>query len=259
MVHADVLLCRRSALTLILSACLSTIVHAIPLAPQYAGTYLNGNGVNSRWVQVATDWKGTNNLFEEGIWGLDDQSAVINLQNGDAQVIQTLSQQVSQINFADQVYISTWGSTWGMAPLAPIFDNAPGENQENWATRFSGYVSIIDPGEYNFGILFDDGFRFSLIGANGDTVSLEMDGLNPRERLGFDQNLQLTSGLYAFQLDAYEHLEAGVIQLGWWKPGADFSVIPRENLFTQPVPEPSMLLLMLPGLALLGRRKLHRI
>lgn len=247
----------RNASLLLLAGVAST-AQALPLAPQYAGTYLNGDGANSRWVQVAPDWQGTNNASQTGIWGLQDQAAVMNLQAGDAKVIQTLSERVDQINFADQVYTSTWGSTWGTAPLAPIFDNTQGENQDNWASRFTGYLSITAPGDYNFGILYDDGFRFSLIGAGGQTVSLEKDGLNPRDRLGFDENLQLTSGLYAFQLDAYEHLEAGVIQLGWWTPGADLTVIPKENLFTSPVPEPSIPLLMLAGLAMIGWLTLHR-
>lgn len=244
--------------SLLLLAGMASTTQAVPLAPQYAGTYLNGDGANSRWVQVAPDWQGTNNASQTGIWGLQDQSAVMNLQAGDANVLRTLSQRVDQINFADQAYNTSWGSTWGAVPLAPLFSNAQGENQDNWASRFSGYLSITAPGDYNFGVLYDDGFRFSLIGAGGQTVSLEKDGLNPRDRLGFSENLQLASGLYAFQLDAYEHLEAGVIQLGWWTPGADLAVIPRENLFTSPVPEPSVPLLVLAGLALIGWRTLHR-
>lgn len=247
----------RSASLLLLAGAAST-TQAIPLAPQYAGTYLNGDGANSQWVQVAADWQGTNNASQTGIWGLQDQSAVMNLQAGDAKVIQTLSRRVDQISFADQAYTSSWGATWGAVPLAPIFNNTPGEDQDNWASRFTGYLSITAPGDYNFGVLYDDGFRFSLIGAGGQTASLEKDGLNPRDRLGFDENLQLVSGLYAFQLDAYEHLEAGVVQLGWWTPGADLAVIPRENLFTSPVPEPSMPMLVLAGLALVGWRTRHR-
>ena len=93
-------------------------------------------------------------------------------------------------------------------------------------------------------------------------MSIQKDGLNPRDRLGFNENLQLTPGLYAFQLDAYEHLEAGVIQLGWWTPNADFAVIGKQNLYssapTSPVPEPSMLFTLLSGLALTVWRTLKR-
>lgn len=244
----------RGALPLIFLAGMTSTAQAIPLAPQYAGTYLNGDGANSQWVQVATDWQGASNSAATGIWSLQDQSVVMALQAGDAKVMQTLSARVNQINFADQTYNTTWGASWGTSPLAPLFNNTPGENQDNWASRFTGYVSITQAGDYNFGVLYDDGFRFSLIGAGGQTVSLAKDGLNPRDRLGFDENLQLTSGLYAFQLDAYEHLEAGVIQLGWWTPGADLAVVPQENLFTSPVPEPEVPLLMLAGLAMIAWR-----
>lgn len=247
-----------SALPLALMTGLSSAVHAVELAPQYAGTYFNGDGANSQWVQVTADWQGLTNSSETGIWGLQDQAAVMGLDAGDDNVIQTWSGQVDQIDFADQWYISDWGTSWGTPTLAPIFNNS-GENQDNWASSFSGFIAITTAGEYNFGILYDDGFSFSLIGAGGQTVSLAQDGLNARDRLGFSENLQLSSGLYAFELNAYEHLEAGVVQLAWWTPNAgEWAVIPEDSLFTSPVPEPAMPLLMLAGLAMVGWRTLKR-
>lgn len=248
----------RCGLPLALLAGMSGAAHAIALTPQYAGTYLNGDGANSQWVQVTEDWRGTTNGSESwgtGIWGLQDQASVLGLHAGDANVIQTFSGRVDQINFGDQRFINEWGSSWSTPQLAPIFNNTPGENQDNWASSFSGFLAITTPGDYNFGVLYDDGFRFSLTGAGGQTVSLVKDGLNPRDRLGFAENLQLTSGLYSYQLDAYDRLEAGVVQLDWWTPRAnDWSLVPKENLFTSPVPEPSPLLLMLAGLAMIGWR-----
>ena len=174
-------------------------------------------------------------------------------------VLKTYSNPVDQINFGDQRFINEWGTSWSTPQLAPIFSNTPGENQDNWAARFSGFLAITTPGAYNFGVLYDDGFRFTLMGAGGQTVSLYKDGLNPRDRLGFAENLQLTSGLYGYQLDAYDRLEAGVVQLAWWTPGADLALVPKGNLFTSVVPEPSMYLLMLAGLVMLGWRNLKRI
>ena len=156
------------------------------------------------------------------------------------------------INFADQRFIDEWGTNWSTPQLAPIFNNAAGENQDNWASSFWGYIAITTPGAYNFGVLFDDGFRFSLFGADGSSQILR-DGLNARERLGFAEDLLLTPGLYAYQLDAYERLEAGAVQLAWYTPGAnDWALVPQSNLFASPVPEPAIPMLMLAGLAAVG-------
>lgn len=252
----------RGVLPLAFLTSVTSAAHAISLAPQYAGTYLNGDGANSQWVQVREDWKGSINGTEDwgtGIWGLEDQATVMNLNTGDPYVVKTLSSRVDQINFGDQEFNNSGQTKWGATLIAPIFNNAPSEYQNNWASRFTGYFSITTPGDYNLGVLYDDGFRFTLMGASGQTMSVAQDGLNFPDRLGFAENLQLSNGLYAFQLDAYERLEAGVVQLSWSTPTApDWSVIPKENLFTTPVPEPSMSLLMLAGIAMVGWRTWKR-
>ena len=247
----------RPTLSLTLLLGLAAPTHAILLAPEYAGTYLNGDGANSRWVQVVDDWRSLqgSESWGTGIWGLADQAAVMALAGNDPAVVQTLATRVAQIDFADQRLIDDWGTTWGTPQLAPIFDNHDGETQDNWASSFWGYIAITTPGAYNFGVLYDDGFRFSLFGTGGSSQSILVDGLNPRDRLGFSENLQLSSGLYGFRLDAYERLEAGVVQLAWYAPGADdWAVVPQSNLFTSPVPEPSVPVLMLAGLAAIGLR-----
>ena len=244
------------AISLSLLLGLMAPAHAMPLAPQYAGVYLNGDGANSRWVQVADDWRGGiqgSEPWGTGIWGLADQAGVMSLSAGDPFVVQTLTTVVDQIDFADQRFIDDWGTTWGTPQLAPVFDNHAGETQDNWASSFWGYIAITTPGAYNFGVLYDDGFRFSLFGAGGSSQSISIDGLNPRDRLGFAEDLLLSPGLYGFQLDAYERLEAGVVQLTWYTPGAnDWAVVPQANLFASPIPEPSVPILMLAGLAAFG-------
>jgi hypothetical protein len=231
---------------------------AIPLAPQYAGVYLDGDGANSRWAQVAPSWRGGIHGEESwgtGIWGLSDHALVMELPDDAPKLVRTLETRVDQIDFGDQYFIDTWGATWGTPELVPLFNgNAQGfKAQDNWAASFWGYVAVTAPGAYNFGVLHDDGFRFSLFGAGDSVQNILADGLNPRDRLGFSEDLLLSPGLYGFQLDAYERLEAGVVQLAWWTPGAsDWAVVPKSSLFTKAIPEPSVPVLMLAGLVALG-------
>ncbi len=246
----------RNAFSLLFLLALTAPTNALPLTPQYAGIYENGNGVNSRWVQVTDDWRG--NIYGDkdwgtGIWGLSDHVQVMGLSDSNPSVVQTLTTRVNQINFSDQRFINEWGNSWSTPILAPIFNNTSGENQDNWASSFWGYIAITTPGAYNFGVLFDDGFRFSLFGADGSSQSILKDGLNARDRLGFSEDLLLSSGLYGFQLDAYERIEAGAVQLAWWTPGVNnWALVPQAHLFASPIPEPSVPVLMLAGLIALG-------
>lgn len=238
-----------------LYAC-SLAAHALPLAPQIAGTFVGGDGANSAWVQVTDNWRGVlqgDQSWGTGIWGLADHAIVMGLDAADPRVVQMLATSVAEINFADQRFIDEWGTDWGSPQLAPIFGSHADEPQDNWASRFWGYIAVTTPGYYNFGVLYDDGFRFSLFGAGNASTSIAVDGLNARDRLGFSENLLLTSGLYGFQLDAYERLEAGTVQLAWYTPGAnDWSVVPRSHLFTSAVPEPASAMLLLAGLGTVG-------
>jgi hypothetical protein len=249
---------------------------AVALAPQVAGNYLNGNGANSQWVQVYAraseesggpdGWRGStqgSQAWGTGIWSLADAGQVMSLSAGDPYVLKTFSGVASQISYSNQAYLNQWGATWGTQNLAPIFTNAAGENQENFASHFTGYISITDPGMYNFGVMYDDGFNFTLTGAGGSSLSISQDGLNPRDRLGFGQDLSLTSGLYSFDLLAYNRLEVGVVNLSWTQNGGDWVTIPQDHLFTTtPVPEPEALSFMLAGLGVVAwatRRKLKPV
>ncbi|HEY0674765.1 MAG TPA: hypothetical protein VGD25_00990 [Immundisolibacter sp.] len=228
--------------------------------PLIGGTFLNGTGASSQWTQVQDNWRGTIygqdpalNKWNTGIWGLADANQVLGLGAGNPDVVARHNGSAGPIHFADQIYLDTWSATWGAQDLAPVLDPAPGSYQDNWAVRFTGYISITDPGRYNFGVLYDDGFSFNLFGANG-TLSLLKDGLNPRDRLGFDSDLDLLEGLYGFQLTAWERLEAGVVSLDWIRPGGQWEPIPRSHLFNS-IPAPTTVLLLAPGLAMLAARR----
>ncbi|MEW6254119.1 MAG: hypothetical protein AB1716_26010, partial [Planctomycetota bacterium] len=80
---------------LFLSFSLAAVIpaRALPLTPMVGGVFTNGDGANSRWVQVVDDWRGS--LYGDapwgtGIWGLADHAAVMALGNGDTGVVQTL-------------------------------------------------------------------------------------------------------------------------------------------------------------------------
>ncbi len=161
-----------------------------------------------------------------------------------------------QISFGDDEYNALYGLTWGEVAVAPLFAPVgPNAGQNNWTSRFAGYIRIAEAGTYNFSVLHDDGFFFRLGGADS-TLAIENDFLNPRERVGFDSNLQLDVGLYSFELGAYDRLEAGVVELSWSRDGGDWTVVPTENLLmtsdVTPVPEPSSWALMFAGLLGIG-------
>lgn len=252
-----------SLISALIAGTMLSTAHAIPLTPVVAGSFTSGDGVNSQWVQVNDGWRGSihgSDPWGTGIWGLADHALVMGLGTSHPDVVRSYSGIVSQINFADEHFISAHGTSWASPALAPLFTG--GEGQDNWASRFTGYIAIPTAGLYNFGVLYDDGFRFTLSSLSG-SVQIQMDGLNPHDRLGFGSDLDLAAGLYGFTLDAYERLEAGAVQLAWFTPGATgWAVIPQSQLYTGlpgPVPEPSASLLFASGfvglLAWRARRK----
>ncbi|MCA1926701.1 MAG: PEP-CTERM sorting domain-containing protein [Thiobacillus sp.] len=224
------------------------------IQPLIAGSFAAGDGVNSQWVQVAADWRGTihgSQSWGTGLWGLADAEAALSLPSGAPGVVQVYSGVLGNIQWADQRYLDTWAPTWGAQSLVPFFHPDPDEYQDNYAVRFTGYVAVPTSGFYNFGVLYDDGFRFSLSG-QGATLSLLQDGLNPRDRLGFDNDLLLDAGLYGFELVAWERLESGVVQLAWTQDGGAWATVPQTYLYTTPVPEPATALNLLAGLGALA-------
>ena len=158
-----------------------------------------------------------------------------------------------------------WGTgIWSISDAGLVSALAPAD--AHVIKRFDGKVDQIHfaNDSYNFGILFDDGFQFNLFGGNGQSLAIEKDGLNPRERIGFSENLDLAAGMYGYRLLAYNRLEAGVVDLSWIREDRDWQVIPKDNLFTKippiNVPEPSTLALLgivLVGAGLVSRRKPH--
>lgn len=243
---------------------------AVDLAPALPGSYGTGGGSDALFVKIDDNWQGSTVLWDEatrsygsgqpisdfawgtGIWGIADWHALIDQPTGQSGVIERWTGIASQVNFGNTLYNAMYAAQWGTTLELPL-----SEPQTNWLSRFDGYIRITEKSLYNFGVLYDDGFFFNLYGADGAMLSLVKDGVNPRDRLGFEQDILLDVGLYRFQLGAYNRLEAGVVDLRWSREGAtDWTLVPTENLLslTQPlpIPEPAAWWMLLGGLGLIA-------
>ncbi len=263
---------------------------AYVLTPQYAGTYGAGAGADAEFHRIRNDWTGSAVLWDEpsrrfgtgapigtfpwgtGLWGQVDWLAVQQAAAGEASaasgaLLQSFEGVLASINHANSRYLECYTTTWGPAALVPFLtpaaalgncDNAEAGDpaQQNWTARYSGFIRITDPGEYNFSVLHDDGFFFRLIGAGGTELGIGRDFLNPRDRVGFDQNVVLSEGLYGFELGAWNRAGAGVVDLRWASGcdnGCTWNLLPGENLLTTAqVPEPPAAALVLMALLCLG-------
>ena len=256
---------------------------AILLDPLLAGQYAAGSGANAVFHRIDGNWTGTSVYWQEpaapgatgtysnaggegftrigdlawgtGLWGLADWAAVN--APGSALPQQSWSGVVATINQGDALYASNpfGAALWGAAdPLPEGLFAASGDAQDNWTARYTGYLRITDPGTYNFGVLYDDGFFLRIWGAGATPLELASDFLSPRDRLGFDQDLMLGTGLYRFELGAYDRLEAGVVNLAWRQGTGAWQTVPTEHLVSDPIaiPLPATAGALLAGLALLA-------
>lgn len=255
-----------------------TAAHAVPvtLDPLLPYSTPSAAGASARFVQIANDWTGSTVLWNEterrygdgdpigatygstwgtGLWGRADFNTVL---AGGVAPIATWSGLVPEISFGDDCYNQAWSTTWGPAARPPLFGtdepcvtgDGEANAQDNWISSFSGYIRIDEADTYNFSVLYDDGFFLNLYGAGGQTHSISMDYLNPRDRLGFGNDFWLSPGLYGFELGAWERLQAGVVDLRWRRgDGTDWTLVPTESVS---IPEPSSLALLLVGFAAWG-------
>ncbi|WP_235823629.1 PEP-CTERM sorting domain-containing protein [Azohydromonas sediminis] len=248
----------------------STAQAAVVLAPQYAGSFATGSGASATFLQIDGTWHGSTVLWDEdarsygsgapigsfvwgtGLWGRADFDTVQQayLTSGcTGLLVNCWTGLVPEINFGNAIYNTAYDASWGAATVLP---GSLGD--ENWTAHFTGFIRIAEAGDYNFSVLNDDGFFFRLIGEGGAALEIGRDFLNPRDRNGFDEDLQLSPGLYGFELGMWNRLEAGVVDLRWMRPGSDeWTLVPTEHLLPAgSVPAPGTLALAGAAFALLG-------
>jgi hypothetical protein len=88
--------------------------------------------------------------------------------------------------------------------------------------------------EYEFWVLSDDGYQFTLSGLNSkfEMSDADLEPLHPRT--WFSKKVKLKNGFYALNLSSFDHLEASVIRLAWRKVSESNQqpkVIQVQNLF----------------------------
>jgi hypothetical protein len=243
---------------------------AMSTAPTAAGTGLAGT-----WYKVADDARFSNYQWSEGgaaptaiqnfswgsgIWSVGD---IAGMASGTNPYVTATATTVSAVSYANDIYNSTYStSPWhvdGTRTVAPIV-TAAGGGEENYAAIFSGYLYVATAGLYDIGVFVDDGFAFSLTGANG-SLQMGLDSVanstgrnyySLADENSLTNNLSLGAGYYAIDLSYFNRLEAGVIDLGWSGPEGGWSLIGQGNLYAaQPsqVPEPASMALVALGLA----------
>jgi MYXO-CTERM domain-containing protein len=238
---------------------------AVLLDPTLPGEYAAGTGASATFNRIDGTWRGSSVYWNEsakkyanrrpgnnqqggfqpigsfswgtGLWGLADWVAIN--EAGSVPIVGTWSGLVSSIDHADSEYAgSGYASSWGAIGALPTGLFGSVEPQDNWTSHYTGYLRITDPGDYNFGVLYDDGFFLRIFGANGAMVEISSDFLSPRERLGFASDLSLDTGLYRFELGAYDRQQVGAVNLAWMHDGR-WVTVPTGHLVTDPVPIPT--------------------
>lgn len=259
----------------------SATAEASPILDPYAFRNTStGDGLNSRWVQTADDWRFSDYVYNgerigdtswgSGFWAVSDIATAMALNAGDPNLVAGAQGITRDLSFANNLYNDGWGQGTGwdkdhVRPLAPVV--ADSGQETNYAATFTGYIYIPQAGVYDFGIFVDDAFTLSLVGGNGSLVVGRETFIGSSGRDFYTLSgsvggsIELAAGFYGIELDYFNRLEAGVLELGWWQPGqTEWTPISGDLLYSAlPVPEPSsaLLLLIAGGALVVNRRRRH--
>ena len=105
---------------------------------------------------------------------------------------------------------------------------APMTREEEVALHFNGYVSVEQPGIYEFSLSSDDGSWLKVGGA----MVIDNDGLHGSDvKTG---KVKLDRGMYTFEVGFFEQGGAQSLNLAWKKPGTSQFVKFDDRLFRKP-------------------------
>lgn len=171
----------------------------VALAPIVSGVFANGNGANSHWVQVQDGWQGPSDFSQaySGISSLQDATAALALVSDDAGFLRGADAVMSTIDAGNDRFNQGHAALWGAANMPPLF--ASGDSlQENYAAHVWGYLAVPTAGEYNFGVLSDDGFAFTLWGSQCIAKHVPRRAQSPRP-VGIRFRYQHAAGPLSFR------------------------------------------------------------
>jgi hypothetical protein len=129
-------------------------------------------------------------------------------------------------------YQGTWSSVAGFATASAVasgtvasFSLSPRLRDDNFAFRYTGYVSVPTDGVYTFYTSSDDGSQLSI----GSTVVVNNDGPHgAQERSG---QIGLSAGLHAITVGFFEQGGDQVLNVSYAGPSLAKSLIPAAALF----------------------------
>jgi hypothetical protein len=101
----------------------------------------------------------------------------------------------------------------------------PKNRDDDYAFRFSGYISVPTDGVYTFYTTSDEGSQLLI----GNTVVVNNDGLHTsQERSG---KIALNAGKHLFAVTFFEHLGSASLSVRWAGPGIQKQIIPNAAYF----------------------------
>ena len=152
--------------------------------------------------------------------------------NGSATALRTPENPANTAAGLDYTYYEgTWNTLPDFASLTPVktgttpaLDLAPRQRDDEFAFRYSGYVTVPTDGTYTFSTASDDGSQLFI----GSQLVVNNDGLHPtQEQSG---QIELKAGVHALTITFFERNGAQVLSASYAGPGLSKQLIPAAAL-----------------------------